>query len=131
MDDVRVLVHEEFAQPVVVVGERAVGDRRDHAEDDKVIGDDQRESVGLIVVVDEDDLSPSPRVGIEFFRERLVDLLADSLHLFRDPLLSFIIMDGEVLGEDRPPLETRIGHPGREGGRDKDRGEYWKEEKPQ
>jgi hypothetical protein len=117
VEDVRVLVREERAVPVVHFAKWRELVGRHGVEADEIVGERRRRAVRRVAVVGDHDVDRVARIARELRHELPVHVLGDSCDALGDAFFARVIMHAEVLGRLRTPLEARVsgGARGRRG----------------
>ena len=113
VQDMGVLVGEQFGEPVIVVGQGLDVFRCGRIEPDHVSGYDLGQAVGAVRVVTEHDMGLASQRPFEQRLEFLVDSLGHHGQAEGHGSFSAIVMDDEVSCGQGAPLEVRIACSGR------------------
>ena len=106
VDDVRELVREEQAQPVVRL--RVRSRRRDRVEDHGVVRHRRRVAVEQLGLIGEHDLRPARGGHAQPPLERAPGVLGDDGQALREPVLALVEVDDEMLGRKGAEAERGI-----------------------
>ena len=136
VEDVRVLVHEQVGEPVVVVVELGAIVGRVGVERDRRIGIDAGEAVVVVDLVGDDDVGLAPEPLAEHRRQPRVDVLGHRRQPLRHRLFAAAVrqrieVDVEVRRLDRAPHPRRIVGARRRRRRERDEGERDCDDEPQ
>ena len=108
VDNVRELVRERDAQPVVDVADEFRSRRPHGVQDDRVVGQGRRVAVGELGLIGEHDVRPARRVDAEGLPQRAPCLLGNRTEAARQLLLALVVINDEVLGRPHPEMQRRI-----------------------
>ncbi len=105
--DVRVLVREHQAEPVIGVPNRAVARRRGSRDLDQVVRRRRRPAVREVGLIHEDDVHAAARRA-ELRAELAGNLLGNARQAARERFLTLVEVDIEARRRDRPEAEAGI-----------------------